>query len=996
MNMNIKNEKTMLALIVVAALAMVSVAGVALASESDAGIIVDTDKTTVDADGYEGAISVVAGSKLIIEGNYTGTITFYTKDTGSTVLSTIDCTDVSGVTFVNGGSSIEDSIAVKVYGETTGTIELTKGTVTLGVSADMEAFTGILTVGEYGTIDSGCTYGAVITIVPASGTVAEYVSFSGTNIEAVGDFESAYHGITNEMLGNDIEITQEIVGDTPNKYISGTLAKIDVDGASAIGTYLKTEYGLTEDVYGIICSGKFYAATVVDGKVTDIDDLAYDFSGLTLSDSAASEPGVSGLTGALTINLDATVGTETVLAANSTIVNNGTLTIAGATVTIDGVFINNGDMQITEATSGAGDGSIINYGTFTATSATQWFSEVEVSGYYVQVKATDGKYTTTGYATLADAVAAATGTDDMIVAGGYNYCSEDVTVASTQKIYFAGSNALFALDGEGSLTIAGTATNLSEVPMIIASEASMDLSAATIAQVPAFEAAIIDVNGFIVVKTSLLTPDSSIITGFGTITADTSVTDTTAGTTTFNNLYIALTTTTTGTITLLNNATLNKSATLADGVVFDNKGKNLTIAEGVTMTCDGHFQMTGTNVIKLEVIGTLVINDSTEIVIATPAGSPNTPAGSFVGNVNFILTGTLQVSEGAVFESVVSISAASTKGDIIVDGALTLDAGANVDEVTVSSTGAITFTETSNTTTVTTMTVAGTITNGAENTITVTTMTVTGTFDNTAGKVVVSTLVMTDGTLTAGSNFTVNVKATFGAEGAALTAGDVVNTITIGLKAYVLAYGDFDMSALLGTDGSTVGSTVFYLGDDVFATEYAIKSDGVSLDLLEVNVEGKKLVGWYTSPDFSGSMITANTTGANIGNDGYIAVYGYLVDKTVEVALSFIQNGTWLVDGQSFGSSGTVTLTYGTYTIQVVADNGYELSDYVVTVDGKTVGDDFKFTIDDDSAITAEYTGKIKEKSESGGLDLITILLIIITIVIVIMAIIIALKLMRS
>ena len=990
MNMNIKNEKTMLALIVVAALAMVSVAGVALASESDAGIIVKTNSTTVDADGYEGAISVIAGSTLIIEGNYTGTITFYTN-TDSTVLSTIDCTDVSGVIFMNGGST------VTVYGETTGTIELTKGTVTLGGN-DKEAFTGILTVGEYGTIDSGYTYGAVITIVPASGTDEEYVSFSGINISAVADFdfESAYYGITNEMLGNDIEITQE--SDTTTKYISGTLAKIDVDGASAIGTYLKTKNALTEDGYGIICNGEFYAATVVDGKVTVIDSLEYDFSGLTLSDSAASEPGVSGLTGALTINLDATVGTETKLAENSTIVNNGTLTIAGATVAINGVFINNGDMQITEATEATirGAGSIINYGTFTATSAAQWFSEVEVSGYYVQVEptATGGTYTTTGYATLADAVAAATGTKDMIVAGGYNYCSEDVTVASTQEICFAGSNALFALDGEGSLTIAGTATKtkLSVVNMIIASEASMDLSAATITYDSSHdhEGEKIDVNGFIVVKISLLTTNPPIITGFGTITADTSVTDTTAGTTTFNNLYIALTATTTGTITLLNDATLNKSATLADGVVFHNDNHDLTIAEGVTMTCDGHFQMTGG--FTLEVIGTLVINDSTEIdtTIATPAGS-------FVGSdVSFILTGTLQVSEGAVFKSVVSIGTGTdTTGDIIVDGALTLDAGAKVDEVTVSSTGAITFTGSDSDpieTTVTTMTVAGTITNGALNTIKVTTMTVTGTFDNTAGTVVVSTLVMTDGTLTTGNTFTVDAKATFGAEGAALTAGDVVNTITIGPSAYVLAYGDFDMSALFGK----YISTVFYLGDDVFATEYAFdKGSNVSLDLLEVNVEGKKLVGWYTSPDFSESMITANT-GAIIDDDNYKAVYGYLVDKTVEVALSFIQNGTWLVDGQSFGSSGTVTLTYGTYTIQVVADNGYELSDYVVTVDGKTVGDDFKFTIDDDSAITAEYTGKIKEKSESGGLDLITILLIIITIVIVIMAIIIALKLMRS
>ena len=43
-----------------------------------------------------------------------------------------------------------------------------------------------------------------------------------------------------------------------------------------------------------------------------------------------------------------------------------------------------------------------------------------------------------------------------------------------------------------------------------------------------------------------------------------------------------------------------------------------------------------------------------------------------------------------------------------------------------------------------------------------------------------------------------------------------------------------------------------------------------------------------------------------------------------------------------------------------------------------------------------KFTGTVEQKSTSGGMDLITILLIIITIVIVIMAIIIALKLMRS
>ena len=75
MNMNMKNEKTMLALVLVAALAMVSVAGVALASESS-----DAADTT--------QISIVGSQNIDTAiGNYQFYVSESLSITGTTVVT---------------------------------------------------------------------------------------------------------------------------------------------------------------------------------------------------------------------------------------------------------------------------------------------------------------------------------------------------------------------------------------------------------------------------------------------------------------------------------------------------------------------------------------------------------------------------------------------------------------------------------------------------------------------------------------------------------------------------------------------------------------------------------------------------------------------------------------------------------------------------------------------------------------------------------------------
>jgi len=1049
-----KNNKTMLALVLVAALALCSVGVVAVADDNDAIIINPTEVIIEAGDDVTQDFSVVAATgtstfTVNAEGKYTGTLSFYNQAITSTMtetqikaalVATVVCNGVSGVTFTNDSGSPN---TVTVYGDlVAGTMELTSGSITLGnivtvgSATTVNAFTGSVAVLD-GTVDSSATYGTVITLVPATtGTtpVAAHVEISGTTTSAVsteGYFGGVFNGISNAILGNELTVNVTYKDDgTVDKYVlAGTVAKQDINGASAIGTKVNAEYA-------IIYNGAILPVTFNTNGVASAVG-SFDVTGLKAG-TASANAGVTGnYTGILTLNVDVTIATGYTLGAKTVVMNNSDATMPDSiSMTMDATaqIINNGSLTVGKSVTLTGNGAYItNYGSMVSKTT---FTSIVLNGFYYIVPATTGTAatpeTTYVFATLADTIAAAGA--NLIVVGGDVIINETVSVAATQTAAFisgTSTNTVY-IDGTSSITVLGNFSNglytaaitgssaslIQSSNVIIASEATLDLSAATVNALATYPTVAIDANGTLVMKTADV--DSANMTGvvstkIGAVTADTAASD--SSITTFINLYTALTTITTSgsEISLLNAATLNKSAALADGVILNNNQKDLTISEDVTLTADGHFQMYEG---ILRILGTLIINDETEPVIT--AGSQ---AGSFLASNSYaVLTGTLTVSTNAKFiigAYVLSVNyagngftsgsdvrdtndnrvTANAAGAITVDGTVTVIEDAayegnirNLKTLTISSTGK--FVNNNTIFYVETMTVAGEFLNNvvgttnSESYVDVKNLTITGTFTNVGtevtkslGKLIVENLTV-DGTLTAGvyaQSFGVIVNKVATINDKATVTGTLgLKALTLG-SAYIVSYNATFTSENVN---GTVLTTVFYLDEEVYATEYANLAS-TPIVLLNPEVKGYK-VTWYADPVFA-QIVTSNAPGkiGDTATTGYLALYGKLTPLQYTVTLTFVEGSNYVINGGNY-QSGTLTLDYGTI-ITAVPMNGYHGD---VTVNGSS-----SVTVSGDFTVTAEGAQK---NTENKSMDLVTILLIIITIVIIIMAIIIALKLLRS
>jgi len=1085
MKMKMKDNKMLLALTLVAALALCSVAAVAVSEDVDAKILVNGTDTTIDSEGYDKDISIAGDGTLIIIGEYSGTITVYAglgPDSNgkerSEVLSTFVCSGISNVTFkagetANGGTSTP-ATAVQLYGSTTGSIELTKGTVTLGTAAETP-FTGSIKVLD-GTVDSENTYGAVVTLNAASGQVGSYVAISGTVASGeiftsnAGTFTGTFTGITNVMLGNDLTISAYKASANANASaigLSGTLNKLTLDASSAVGTIFKQNMGdnqtFSDAEYGFVYNGAMYYVLVDSkDKITGIYNNSgnlqtiFNYSDLKVG-SGNTEGKVSGLTGTLYLNVDTKVSASTTLGVSATIVNNKDLTFAnGAKLTIAAGtdFINNGNANVgTDITVTANStGKITNYGTIVSKTISgnsyvvPYYSAL-INGFYLE-KTVDNVTALYVYGTL-DAALESAGTSGTVTACGNNFINGDVTINKDQTVTTmngTGVNAIFAIDGTSKVIVYGTFNNGCTVvssshpgKIVIASGAVMDVTGA-IGLTNA--GSTVDVDGTLVIKKTDVTESQDATgktTSLGTVTADTLAKTSTIYT--YTNLYNALTNTSTGTVKLLCNATLQKSASVKDDVTLISNGQKLTIAEDVTLTADGHFQMKN----GLNLIGTLIINDTTAPVIT--AGSES---GSFM-TADIYLYGTIQVSAGAVLLTTENIKYGTgatvvsglptnfeenATGSIIVDGTYYLGdpkrTGTthasiwDLKTLVVSSTGVMYNTNTVYY--VDDATIAGELKNDfiqtsgsgkwVQSYFNAKNLSVSGTFTNAvdakyAGILFVETFDLT-GTLVAGNATeiitTSNDKPTVAtidgvfvgkvmtiAEDAEITGKVSLFKIVFsdysasGLThSYAIAYGAFDVKSIFG---ATPLKTTFYIGDDVYATEYAT-GNTMPIVLPTPEIVGFSFVSWYSDSALT-SVVTVNAPGiiGNSTNGKYVALYGKLTVEKITVTVTPVTGANILVDGAPI--QGPVSLDYNAkgYVLSILAEKGYDISNAKILVNEKELTGNYVPQAGDKITVTG-VTEKVVE--EDSGMGITEILLIVITIMVVVMAIIIALKLMRS
>jgi hypothetical protein len=181
-------------------------------------------------------------------------------------------------------------------------------------------------------------------------------------------------------------------------------------------------------------------------------------------------------------------------------------------------------------------------------------------------------------------------------------------------------------------------------------------------------------------------------------------------------------------------------------------------------------------------------------------------------------------------------------------------------------------------------------------------------------------------------------------------------------------------------------STAYYLNTDVlYAKIYA--NDTTAISVIEnPAIVGNLFYGWYLEPTFQ------TVSSGNVG--AHTSIYGKLVLKTTTITLSYTQNGYWMVNGNVYAGN-TVTIDWATsYSISFIADDGYDLKDYAIYVNGSAMPLGYTPTTGD--VLTFNGTVEAKTISEDTSMEITTILLIIITIVIIIMAIVIVLRLMRS
>jgi len=1096
MKMNMKNNKTMLALVVVAALAMVSVAGVALATNDDSDAATsgttylnagDITLENMSANSNYYVYNVLDGTSTITTpytvtitvsstATFTGHIYFGTAKTGTDGKPTADV--ISNDLSFNNVSTItvevkitpvvvvdEDDTATAVttiYGSTTGSVTVNTGAVTLGVadspmSDDNESYNGA--VYANGTkFDAEYIAGATISVVTVDEVTKAYIT---------GTVMGCFNDVTDVTTNVDLEEVISLTGSTvPTLTVTGNFT---INSASDNVFYV--EYALfviaDNSVATLFESSELQnaGAIIVDGtlNVKNMDEISVD-----------------------------------------SIDNNGILYVSGLITYVTDPYM----VQPID------DGLL----------CASYYSKVTYvihDGVVTEIP----DYTTHYYTTLANALS----DSNVVTVYGVALITEDLTLSSGKTVILAEDaeivvgipdiqvniktalSTLLTANELGMINdvmsvfgISGDSFEPSYATITIADDANLDVSAGDF----------IVLNGKIVAKAMI--DDENNVTGHITSTVVMQYENHTI----YTNLETALKLAKSGeTIELSWVGYLFSDSTVAAGVTVDANDKPILVYSGVTLNINGNLNYVS-SLFLTPGIDASITRDGKTFPISLDAATLNLNSGSLIASAIY-LGGTFNVAStfdnvsadatDVFYANAIIVFSATGTGsydgtvetgiddyyyyvDVSYTFATTTTAVLNVNGdinfgyttivgavVTIVDDHIVTPIEQNATIAVD---VKGTLVSSAlfASDDLLATVTVTGDLiiaaDVTDGEVVgiayvpqfIDDLtVSTTGSVTEdGGQLTVN-KVTSGTPATSFNgaANGAVIKITGGVG-YATIYGITDAGAI--SFNSSVHATEFYIADGVLYLTLFTNETVAYEQYYAPSVPGYNFLGWY---DDNGSFITSYTlTHANVG--AYPNLYASFEAIKYNVTLEYQANGYWMVNNVNLGNGGSVTLdwaesytiTFTTYdgyywagkvlangtpitstyvptngdyltlspavvpstitlgytqhgfwvvndhtymsgTVNVstanatkitfVAENGYELKNSSIYVNGTQKSSSSTLTYTAAAGDTITFGGSVSQKVvDDSGLSVTDILLIVITIVIIVIAIIVALRLMRS
>jgi hypothetical protein len=920
----------------------------------------------------------------------------YSIESGNLVV-----TVMGGVNNLSGYAvgGIYDSDGQEVAKIETAAVNTKTLTFTLSAAMNMSEKYTVQILISNGTVSNGTDVyyysGSLSFTVAANGTDATTTFTSSTNASKIALADSAVSLSTPILKTLDSE-GMVVTYDSADYYVaytaqqtSGSVAPTNahVDRANGTITFDATIVGesattlivLENKTSGALSYYFGYAKSVTPGDTTYVLQASKGITALGVSTTAADYKILSG----------GVIDNNPTPAGVSAVTNNGIIDVEGKIFV--GYSATAGDM-ITNGAVITVDGTIeyqVANGTGAPLVATDT-NHISAVCYKVAPASTSTQaYTTFYYTTLANAMAAAS---DMTVYGTITVL-EDMTLTGTPV---------------------GTETTQNTITVAINSELKVgrvattgdDAVTAVTAVVTVPKTTQVMINGTVNVANGQYKVEGLFTDSYGSfISANVFMTDDIYGIYTDLATALGLATAEGDVINLRSVATLAADATLVAGVTLNANDNNITIASGTTFTVNGilnayeiHIQGSYKTSSATVGAGELVLNcyDEGFVISKITTGVTHVDNNGDITTNGGIITLGSEFDTGdysVAFDIDIGTSTSKIPAVINIDGVV--DYSGKITSVSNPDKSYLTLNVTG---TLNTVEDAGVDADGIY-----AVANITGTLYSEVHFGVCEMYVTGTGSVSFdednGAYVFVNDKLVSGT--AATDVESVTNNTTvkavINSGIYAVVYGDYTADNISiykdgGNNSIECSSTVYYVLDKYSAT-YVFKTlfgaDAVNLDLTEPEFESYTFDRWYDN--VTGGNDVALEATATIGD--HTAVYGYTTIKTFTVSFSYnSDNGAWIVDGNRLGTSGTLTLEIGSHSVSYVANDGYELKDYAIYVNGEAMTDDYEPQNGD----VIKFTGTVEQKSTSGGMDLITILLIIITIVIVIMAIIIALKLMRS
>jgi len=1001
MKMKMKDNKMLLALTLVAALALCSVAAVAVSEDVDADSTVyfNQSATPIVYDGVSSAdIYVYSTEKdaanveiqIKKDAKFTGSINFVTvKQVDAAdpsknfvydkIYNTITLDGVSDVTIIVKGDSNAESVdpeksTTVIYGSTTGSIELTKGSVTLGVTGEekttdgktepkiVSAFNGAVKVNGT-TFDSKNTAGAILTLGKSGSKTTAYLE--GT---IVGDTETVFAdepGLPTLNVTGPFTINQKGVGPTTISYAAliipeGTTATISED------TELQNDGVL-------IVNGKLTVETTKK-EVDSIDNNGLLYVNGTIEYVTVGTIAVSPIDDGF-INAYYYMVSDKVNGTNThyytTFAN---ADAASDDITVYGVHLVSEDMSL------SGKFTFGDKGHMTFMIIGMPDLKIDISGILADVVPSE-------YMDLVNEMLGYLKLSMTVVSPSYS----TVTVGPDAEVTIVDKSLIVVLNGKLSVDIDGSVDGAEEG--IIASVKGMSEGDNTI---------------YTTLETALgLAKSGDVITlsYYGYIFKDATLP---AGVTLASDanaehadgmmVYCGAKFTVNGIIdesvgslwilpsvkasAVINDKTVSVSLDAAEVII--NGGAKVTlkyILLGGFLTIASDFDnITSTSkdfftVGEIDVLSKVIIDEKSSGIINDESGKLIAGLGEMISDINVSIdSATLNVN------GKLNLGNAHFKTNDDINGLIINEEQYN-SKVTVNVAGTLKSASVGSESAdkgavYSIMNVTGSFVSTGAVSVTVMNVTGTGSVTEFNDKSKISVAVLTSGV--AGNTFGVN-------------SNETVVKIT-GTVDYAIVYGTPADKAI---SFNAAKSTQFYIKDKIlYATEYSTSDK--QLKYLSPTVTGYILDGWFTE---DGKQVSkSNMTLSNIGAtsaDGVIddELYAKFSIQTFSVTFTPVTGAGILLGGNPVDGTTSVDYNAVGYTLALLAEKGYDISNAKILVNEKELTGNYVPQAGDKITVTG-VTEKVVE--EDSGMGITEILLIVITIMVVVMAIIIALKLMRS